>query len=122
MGALFVYTFETGMIKQPNVRSQFIRILTVNIIISLMPGISLLGHLGGFVGGVLLGVIFTRNDAWSMLRKNTIVATLGLLLALVIWVSIIPISLRYTGRPIRKYWKLLMIWVWDFMRIIWKHV
>jgi membrane associated rhomboid family serine protease len=82
MGALFVYTFETGMIKQPNVRSQFIRILTVNIIISLMPGISLLGHLGGFVGGVLLGVIFTRNDAWSMLRKNTIVATLGLLLAL----------------------------------------
>jgi len=82
MGALFVYTFETGMIKQPNVRSQFIRILTVNIIISLMPGISLMGHLGGFVGGVLLGVIFTRNDAWSMLRKNTIVATLGLLLAL----------------------------------------
>jgi rhomboid protease GluP len=82
MGALFVYTFETGMIKQPNVRSQFIRILTVNIIISLMPGISLMGHLGGFVGGVLLGVIFTRNDAWSMLRKNTIVAGLGLLLAL----------------------------------------
>lgn len=82
MGALFVYTFETGMIKQPNVRSQFIRILTVNIIISLMPGISLMGHLGGFVGGVLLGVIFTRNDAWSMLRKNTIVATLGLMLAL----------------------------------------
>jgi membrane associated rhomboid family serine protease len=82
MGALFVYTFETGMIKQPNVRSQFIRILTVNIIISLMPGISLMGHLGGFVGGVLLGVIFTRNDAWSMLRKNTIVATVGLLLAL----------------------------------------
>jgi rhomboid protease GluP len=82
MGALFVYTFETGMIKQPNVRSQFIRILTVNVIISLMPGISLMGHLGGFVGGILLGVIFTRNDAWSMLRKNTIVATLGLLLAL----------------------------------------
>jgi rhomboid protease GluP len=70
------------MIKQPNVRSQFIRILTVNVIISLMPGISLMGHLGGFVGGILLGVIFTRNDAWSMLRKNTIVATLGLLLAL----------------------------------------
>lgn len=82
MGALFVYTFETGMIKQPNVRSQFIRILTVNVIISLMPGISLMGHLGGFVGGILLGVIFTRNDAWSMLRKNTIVAMLGLLLAL----------------------------------------
>ena len=82
MGAMFVYTFETGMIKQPNVRSQFIRILTVNIIISLMPGISLMGHLGGFVGGVLLGVIFTRNDAWSMLRKNTIVATLALLIAL----------------------------------------
>lgn len=82
MGALFVNTFETGLIKQPNVRSQFIRILTVNIIISLMPGISLMGHLGGFVGGVLLGVIFTRNDAWSMLRKNTIVASLGLLIAL----------------------------------------
>ena len=82
MGALFVNTFETGLIKQPNVRSQFIRILTVNVIISLMPGISLMGHLGGFVGGVLLGVIFTRNDAWSMLRKNTIVASLGLLIAL----------------------------------------
>ena len=82
MGALFVNTFETGMIKQPNVRSQFIRILTVNVIISLMPGISLMGHLGGFVGGVLLGVIFTRNDAWSMLRKNTIVAMAALLIAL----------------------------------------
>ncbi len=82
MGALLVYTFETGLIKQPNVRSQFIRILTVNVIISLMPGISLMGHLGGFVGGILLGVIFTRNDAWEMLRKNTIVATLALLMAL----------------------------------------
>lgn len=82
MGALFVYTFETGMIKQPNVRSQFIRILTVNIIISLMPGISLMGHLGGFVGGVLMGVIFTRNDAWDMLRKNTVIATLALVMAL----------------------------------------
>lgn len=82
MGALFVNTFETGLIKQPNVRSQFIRILTVNIIISLMPGISLMGHLGGFVGGILLGVIFSRSDAWSMLRKNTIVATIALLLAL----------------------------------------
>ena len=83
MGALVVYTFESGMINQPAVRSQFIRILLINLMISLLPSVSLLGHLGGFVAGVLLAIIFSTSKKWGAIRAHTKIAFIGLLGVLV---------------------------------------
>ncbi len=83
MGALFVYTFESGMIKQRAIRSQFTRILLINLMISLLPGVSLLGHLGGFVAGVLLAIIFSTTKKWSAIRHHSKLALVTLTIAMV---------------------------------------
>jgi len=82
MGALIVYSFESKLIQQPQVRSQFIRILLINLMISLLPGISLLGHVGGFVGGVFLAVILTNKESWKAFRLNSLIAFITLIGAL----------------------------------------
>src|SRR5690554_4136670 len=87
MGALLVYTFESGMIKQPLVRSQFIRILLINLMISLLPSVSLLGHLGGFVAGVLLAIIFSQSKRWAAIRVHTKIAFIGLIALLVMMIA-----------------------------------
>lgn len=74
MAALIVYGIESRIIFQPAVRTQFIMIILINLMITMMPGVSLLAHLGGFVGGLLLSIILTRNDAWKQLKRNTVVA------------------------------------------------
>lgn len=88
MGALLVYTFESGMIKQPLVRSQFIRILLINLMISLLPSVSLLGHLGGFVAGVLLAIIFSQSKRWAAIRAHTKIAFIGLIALLVMMIAV----------------------------------
>lgn len=88
MGALLVYTFESGMIKQPLVRSQFIRILLINLMISFLPSVSLLGHLGGFVAGVLLAIIFSQSKRWAAIRAHTKIAFIGLIALLVMMIAV----------------------------------
>ncbi len=63
-GALLGYLFSRtgswqGVWSTPYGR-QLIIVLGLNVFISLSPGISLLGHLGGFFPGVLLGIYFER--------------------------------------------------------------
>lgn len=79
MGALLVYTFESGAIRQPAIRSQFIRILLINAMISFLPGISLLGHLGGFVAGIMLAIFFSVTPKWKAIRLHSKIA-FGILL------------------------------------------
>ncbi|WP_302558934.1 rhomboid family intramembrane serine protease [Holdemania filiformis] len=69
LAAFLVYGIQTRILFQPQLRTQFLLIL-----ISLMPGVSLAAHFGGFVGGLLISVVLTRNDSWAQLRKNTMVA------------------------------------------------
>lgn len=79
MGALLVYTFESGAIRQPAIRSQFIRILLINAMISFLPGISILGHLGGFVAGIMLAIFFSITPKWKAIRMHSKIA-FGLLM------------------------------------------
>ncbi len=39
-------------------KNTLIRMLVPNVIISLMPGVSWAGHLGGFIGGVIAGLLY----------------------------------------------------------------
>lgn len=76
LAAFIVYGIQTKILFQPVLRNQVLMIIFVNVLISFMPGVSLLAHLGGFVGGLLISIALTRNDSWKELRKNTVVAIL----------------------------------------------
>ena len=76
MAAILVYFVSSGIWKDKSVRNQFSYMLAMNILVSFMPGISLLGHLGGFVGGLILSVILVDNPNWKSLQRNTIVASI----------------------------------------------
>ena len=47
----------SGSIQNEYIRSSILRILLPNVIISLMPGVSWQGHLGGFIGGFVFGLL-----------------------------------------------------------------
>lgn len=82
MAALLVYFVATGMWQQPMLRRQFLNILFINLLISFMPGISMLAHLGGFVGGVFLSMVAIEKPTWKALQKNFVIAFLALCIAL----------------------------------------
>ena len=81
MGALFVYSFESKLIQQPAIRNQFLRIILINLLISLMPSVSLLGHVGGMVAGILLAIFFSTTKSWGAIRQHTMIAMIGLVVA-----------------------------------------
>lgn len=72
LGAYIVYLYAYGAFKNKMILANFIQLLTVNILISLMPGISLLGHLGGFVTGILLGMVFVEHERLAGIKKHAL--------------------------------------------------
>ena len=56
-GCYVAWLIKTGNIRDRIVREQVVRTLITNAIISLMPGISLFGHLGGLIFGFIYGII-----------------------------------------------------------------
>ncbi|MGL5541642.1 MAG: rhomboid family intramembrane serine protease [Erysipelotrichaceae bacterium] len=92
LGAFVVYLGATGGFKNPAIRNSIIQIVLVNLLISFLPGVSLMGHLGGLVAGVLLGVLFTKKPSWAKLRMHTTIAScllVGLLVGAIIQVDTI---------------------------------
>ena len=54
LASYIVWLFKTGLLWQASVRYSIIRIVIINLLINLMPGISRQGHAGGFLTGLLL--------------------------------------------------------------------
>ena len=54
----------------------------INGFISLLPGIAFYGHLGGFLFGVLIGILFTNNFSWKTLKKNSLISLIMLVFIL----------------------------------------
>lgn len=69
LGAMFVYFYETGAFKNPALLGQVFSIIFMNVLISLMPGVSAAAHLGGFQAGVIMGFIYSKRPDWERLRK-----------------------------------------------------
>jgi membrane associated rhomboid family serine protease len=97
-GALLGYLFSRtgswmGVWSTPYGR-QLIIVLGINVFISLAPGVSLLGHLGGFFPGVLLGIYFER--AASRNASSYDVATFWLVIACV------PLLTIYSCIPLNR--------------------
>lgn len=73
-GALIVTLFADGSIKNPMIKASIMRLLVMNALISLLPGISLFAHLGGFVAGAFMGIIFTKEPRWAHLRIHVTIS------------------------------------------------
>lgn len=58
LGAYFVILFQYGLFAQFSIQSYLLRIILVNVLISMMPGISWQGHLGGVLTGIVVAFLF----------------------------------------------------------------
>ena len=83
LGAIIVFYYVEGAFKNPRILSNFITTVTMNILISLLPGISMLAHLGGFVAGLAVGVVFVNAAKMKSFAVHTVIA-FGLLIGLCI--------------------------------------
>ena len=88
-GLLGVYTvmiFSNGAYKNRQVMSSFISVLMVNVFISLLPNISLLAHLGGYISGVVLGIYFSRSVKLNNIKKHVLIPYLLVILGCFAWI------------------------------------
>lgn len=85
LGVMVVYLYETGLIRQPMIQSQVLRMVVMNVLINFLPNISVLGHLGGLISGLLLGIFFSKKSTWGALRKNSIIAMSMISIILVVF-------------------------------------
>ncbi len=83
LGSLIIYAYDNGWLKNPPFRNQLFFMLGINLLINFLPNISVLGHAGGFVTGVLLGIIYSETPHLAALRKNAKIASIALLVLLI---------------------------------------
>ena len=84
LGLLIVIAYKSNWLHNPQIRNSFIRLLLINLLVSFMPSVSLAGHFGGLLIGILLGLVFTtpKNEVKSIFYYNKVVATILCLLIL----------------------------------------
>jgi rhomboid protease GluP len=82
LGLMLVFFFETGIIRQPAVQTQMLRLALINILLNFLPQVSFLGHLGGFMGGILMGIVLTKKESWKPMRIHAFIASVLLVVSL----------------------------------------
>ena len=87
MGAIIVYLYTSNLVKVPKIRSQIFRTLFANILISLIPGISFYGHLGGFIGGVLITVAISSSIKLRPMKKHAMISTVIIIVGMVFYAA-----------------------------------
>lgn len=69
LGVLIIYLYENHLLKNKAILSSVLSTLFMNVIISMLPGVSFTAHLGGLFVGVFLGFIFSKRKDWDLIRK-----------------------------------------------------
>ena len=87
MGAIIVYLYTSNLVKVPKVRSQIFRTLLANVLISLIPGISFYGHLGGFIGGVLITVSISNSAKLKPMKKHAMISSVIVIVGMVFYAA-----------------------------------
>lgn len=85
--SFLVVLIENQSIRLPIVRSNFLRLLFLIILLTMMPNTSFIAHLGAIVVGGFLGILFLRNQRWKTLRINTFVSFSALLACVVFFAA-----------------------------------
>lgn len=80
IGALIIYIYNTKIYKIPMIMANLMYIIFINILINFLPNVGYLAHFGGLLCGLLLGVIFNNNASWKVLKQNSIICAIILLL------------------------------------------
>jgi len=83
---LIILFIKTGMIKNPALKRQVIAIGLICFLDNFGPNVSWLGHSGGLVCGIFLGIVFLFAKKDNM-RKNTIIASVILSAFLLLFVA-----------------------------------
>lgn len=84
MGAFIVYLFENGSMKHPMIRASVLRMLMINLLISFLPQVSMLAHLGGLITGVFLGIMFVPSKRWDYLKRH-VAASFGMFVVFLVF-------------------------------------
>lgn len=82
MGWLVIYLFESGAFQNKKLRNEILYTLLLNAMISMMPGISFMAHLGGFVTGIFFAVIVSKHKDWKLNRQAALAMTLIMVLSM----------------------------------------
>lgn len=82
MGGCIVATINNGSIRIPQVRNTVIQMLGLNLIISLLPNVSMYAHIGGFITGMAVGFIMIDSQKWKRFKIHAIISTIVLLIGL----------------------------------------
>lgn len=81
LGVYSVLLFSEGGYKNPRILSSYISTLVINLFISMMPNISMLGHLGGFISGLALGICFSNQAKLKSFKRHVYIAFGAVLIA-----------------------------------------
>lgn len=77
-----VVLVENHSIRLPVVRNSVMRLIFLNLLLTMMPNVSWIGHIGGFISGGFLGVMLVHSERWKSLRMNTGISFIALLFCL----------------------------------------
>lgn len=80
-GILTVMLFEKGAFKNQRILSSFMTTLLINACISMLPSVSMLAHLGGFITGIVLGICYSDHKWFKSLKKHVAIAFAMVLVA-----------------------------------------
>ena len=80
-GILTVMLFAQGAFKNPRIRSSFISTMLINAVISTMPNVSMLAHMGGFITGIVLGICYSKHELLKSLKNSVLIAFAFILIA-----------------------------------------
>lgn len=106
-GAYFAAVFEDGSYKHSFIRIPLTKILILDIVVCVLPGLSIMSHIGGFCIGLLLGFVYLKNDSWKRLRRHATYASAILLGVLGLFAvnidTITPINKSFDSDVINIY-------------------
>ena len=80
LGWYLVIFIKEKHFRYQSVLSMFMRLFLINIFISFLPGISLMGHLAGFVSGLILSLIFEFKFENNLIFHLKVVSIISFLI------------------------------------------
>lgn len=114
LGVLFVYLYETGLIRQPLIQAQVWRMVMINVLINFLPQVSMVGHVGGLIAGLFLGFIFSKTAKLEHLRKHSMIALA------ILFVSLSALCFRSTNNnPLYVKTDLWLVQMADDLGLSW---